>query len=39
MVLLARQAGYLDVLERFGGKVTVDTCILASPMLPPMSSS
>ena len=35
MVLLARQAGYLDALERFGGKVTVDTCILASPMLPP----
>ena len=35
MVLLARQAGYLDPLERFGGKVTVDTCILASPMLPP----
>lgn len=35
MVLLARQAGYLDPLERFRGKVTVDTCILASPMLPP----
>ena len=35
MVLLARQAGYLEALERFGGKVTVDTCILASPMLPP----
>jgi predicted aconitase len=35
MVLLARQADYLDALERFGGKVTVDTCILASPMLPP----
>ena len=35
MVLLARQAGYLDALECFGGKVTVDTCILASPMLPP----
>ena len=35
MVLLARKAGCLDPLERFGGKVTVDTCILASPMLPP----
>ncbi len=35
MALLAKQAGYLDALEAFGGKVTVDTCILASPMLPP----
>lgn len=35
MANLARQAGYLDTLERFGGKLTVDTCILASPMLPP----
>ena len=35
MTLLAKQAGYLDALEAFGGKVTVDTCILASPMLPP----
>jgi predicted aconitase len=34
MTLLARQAGYLNVLKRFGGKVTVDTCILATPMLP-----
>jgi len=32
---LARQAGLLDPLDAFGGKVTVDTCILASPMLPP----
>jgi predicted aconitase len=31
----ARQAGYLALLEAFGGKVTVDTCILATPMLPP----
>jgi predicted aconitase/predicted aconitase with swiveling domain len=31
----ARQAGYLDALQAFGGQVTVDTCILASPMLPP----
>jgi predicted aconitase len=32
---LARQAGLLEPLETFGGQVTVDTCILASPMLPP----
>jgi predicted aconitase len=35
MVHLAGQAGYLEPLEAFGCKVTVDTCILASPMLPP----
>jgi predicted aconitase len=35
MTLLARQAGFLEALEDFGGKVTVDTCILATPMLPP----
>jgi hypothetical protein len=35
MALLARQAGYLDALHAFGGKLTVDTCILATPMLPP----
>ena len=35
MTLLARQYGYLQALEEFGGRVTVDTCILASPMLPP----
>ncbi|HZD57408.1 MAG TPA: aconitase X, partial [Anaerolineales bacterium] len=35
MVHLARQAGVLEPLEAFGGKVTVDTCILATPMLPP----
>jgi predicted aconitase len=35
MTLLAKQAGYLQALEDFGGRVTVDTCILASPMLPP----
>jgi cis-L-3-hydroxyproline dehydratase len=34
VVLLAKQAGCLATLEEFGGKVTVDTCILASPMLP-----
>jgi predicted aconitase len=31
---LAAAAGYLRALESFGGKVTVDTCILATPMLP-----
>jgi hypothetical protein len=31
---LARQAGLLDPLDSFGGQITVDTCILASPMLP-----
>ena len=35
VVLLAKQGGYLAPLEAFGGRVTVDTCILASPMLPP----
>jgi predicted aconitase len=35
MVLLAEKAGYLSSLKEFGGKVTVDTCILATPMLPP----
>ena len=35
VALLAKQAGCLTALEEFGGKVTVDTCILASPMLPP----
>jgi predicted aconitase len=34
VAMFARQAGYLQALEGFGGKVTVDTCILASPMLP-----
>jgi len=31
---LAREAGLLEPLERFGGRITVDTCILATPMLP-----
>jgi len=35
MTLLAQQAGYLAGLDDFGGRVTVDTCILATPMLPP----
>jgi predicted aconitase len=25
----------LEPLEKFGGRLTVDTCILATPMLPP----
>jgi predicted aconitase len=35
MASLAREAGLIPALERFGGRVTVDTCILATPMLPP----
>jgi hypothetical protein len=35
MARLAEKAGYLQPLQQFGGQVTVDTCILASPMLPP----
>ncbi len=31
--LLAREAGLLEPLDRFGGEVTVDTCILTTPML------
>ena len=34
MSLLAQKAGLIDALNAFGGKVTVDTCILTSPMLP-----
>jgi predicted aconitase len=34
-VAQARQAGYLATLEAFGGQITVDTCPLATPMLPP----
>jgi predicted aconitase len=34
MTELARQEGCLAALEAFGGRVTVDTCVLASPMLP-----
>ena len=35
MVHLADKAGALQTLRDFGGQVTVDTCILTSPMLPP----
>jgi hypothetical protein len=31
---LAERAGLLRPLEAFGGRITVDTCILATPMLP-----
>ena len=31
---LAKTAGYLSMIEDFGGRITVDTCILTSPMLP-----
>ncbi|MCP4168347.1 MAG: DUF521 domain-containing protein [Chloroflexi bacterium] len=34
VALLAERAGYLQSLRRFGGKLTVDTCILTTPMLP-----
>ena len=34
MVHLAEKAGYLQPLRAFGGRITVDTCILATPMLP-----
>ena len=35
MSLLAREDGLLEPLEAFGGKVTVDTCVLTTPMLRP----
>ena len=31
---LADRAGLLEPLHAFGGRITVDTCILATPMLP-----
>lgn len=34
MTQLAKQAGYLDSLQAFGAQLTVDTCILTTPMLP-----
>jgi predicted aconitase len=34
MTHLAERAGYLEPLTRFGGVVTLDTCILTTPMLP-----
>jgi predicted aconitase len=35
MSQLAEQAGLLVSVQSFGAQLTVDTCILASPMLPP----
>lgn len=35
MAMLAERAGHLDSIRAFGGELTVDTCILATPMLPP----
>jgi predicted aconitase len=34
MTQLAQQAGILDTLQNFGAQLTVDTCILTTPMLP-----
>jgi predicted aconitase len=34
MTQLAQQAGFLETLSEFGAQLTVDTCILTSPMLP-----
>ncbi len=34
MTQLAEKAGFLDTLKDFGAQLTVDTCILTSPMLP-----
>ncbi|MEM7343509.1 MAG: aconitase X catalytic domain-containing protein [Chloroflexota bacterium] len=34
MAMLAQKAGALEPLKAFGGQVTVDTCILITPMLP-----
>jgi predicted aconitase len=34
MTQLAQQAGVLEPLQEFGAQITVDTCILTSPMLP-----
>jgi len=35
MRTLAADSGMLKDLEAFGGRLTVDTCVLATPMLPP----
>jgi predicted aconitase len=34
MTQLAERAGFLEPLREFGAQITVDTCILTSPMLP-----
>lgn len=35
MAALAEREGLLQALREFGGKLTLDTCILTTPMLPP----
>jgi predicted aconitase len=35
MRALAEQGGLLEPLREFGARITVDTCILTTPMLPP----
>jgi predicted aconitase len=35
LAALAERAGLLDTLRDFGGTITLDTCILTTPMLPP----
>ncbi|MGB1249151.1 MAG: aconitase X [Candidatus Promineifilaceae bacterium] len=35
MTMLAHKAGIAQILQEFGAQLTVDTCILVSPMLPP----
>lgn len=39
MRTLAADSGMLRDLEAFGGRLTVDTCVLATPMLPPTIST
>jgi len=34
MTQLAQRAGFLETLQAFGAQITVDTCILTTPMLP-----
>lgn len=34
MAMLAQKAGVLEPLKTFGAEITLDTCILVSPMLP-----
>lgn len=34
MTQLAQQAGFLEPIQAFGAQITVDTCILTTPMLP-----
>lgn len=34
MTQLAQQAGFLEPIQTFGAQLTVDTCILTTPMLP-----